>query len=61
MSKREEMRLRRQKQRRQRQLIAVGAIVVIAVAVAGWLIYQNTRPIGAFTTVPTAMRSASAT
>jgi protein-disulfide isomerase len=53
MSKREEMRLRRQKQVRQRQLLAVGAIVVIAVAVAGWLIYQSTRPIGTFTTVPT--------
>lgn len=53
MSKREEMRLRRQKQTRQRLLIAVGAIVVVAIAVTGYLIYQNSLPVGAFTTVPT--------
>jgi protein-disulfide isomerase len=52
MSKREEMRKRRQQQSRQRQLIVAGVVAVIAVGVAGWLIYQNTRPIGSFTTVP---------
>jgi protein-disulfide isomerase len=52
MSKREEMRRRRQAQTRQRQLIVIGVIVVLAVAVTGWLIYQNTRPVGEIVTVP---------
>jgi protein-disulfide isomerase len=53
MSKREEMRRRRQAQARQRQSIVIGVIVVLAVAVTGWLIYQNSRPIGEFVAVPT--------
>jgi protein-disulfide isomerase len=53
MSKREEMRKRRQQATRQRMLIIGGVIVVVAIGVAGWLIYQNTRPIGTFTTVAT--------
>jgi protein-disulfide isomerase len=53
MSKREEMRRRRQAQTRQRQLAVIGVIVVLAVAVVGWLIYQNSRPIGEYVTIPT--------
>ncbi|MCC6189842.1 MAG: thioredoxin domain-containing protein [Anaerolineales bacterium] len=53
MSKREEMRRRRQQKAHQRQLIIIGAIVVVALAVTGWLIWQNTRPIGEFVTLPT--------
>lgn len=53
MSKREEMRRRRQAQTRQRQLVVIGVIVVIAFAIVGWLIYQNSRPIGEFVTIPT--------
>jgi protein-disulfide isomerase len=53
MSKREEMRKRRQQETRQRMLIIGGVIVVVAIAAAGWLIYQNTRPIGSFTAVAT--------
>ena len=53
MSKREEMRKRRQQQTQRRMLTAAGVIALIAVAVAGWLIYQNIRPIGSYITVPT--------
>jgi len=47
------MRRRRQAQARRRQLSIIGVIVVLAVAVTGWLIYQSTRPIGEFVTIPT--------
>ena len=53
MSKREEMRQRRLKQTRQRQLLIIGGIVVVALAVAGWLAYQNFKPIGEFVPVAT--------
>lgn len=51
MSKREEMRRRRQQKTRQRQLAVLGVITLIALAVTGWLIYQNTRPLGEIITV----------
>jgi protein-disulfide isomerase len=54
MSKREEMRRRRQQKARRQQLTIIGAIVVVAVAATGWLIWQNSRPIGEFVTIPTA-------
>jgi protein-disulfide isomerase len=53
MSKREERRKRRESQTRQRQLIVLGVIVILAVAATGYLIYQNSRPIGEIVTVPT--------
>src|SRR5947209_1227283 len=53
MSKREEMRKRKQQQTRRRMLAIGGVIVLVAVAAAGWLIYQNSLPVGGFTTVPT--------
>ncbi|MEP7357219.1 MAG: thioredoxin domain-containing protein, partial [Anaerolineales bacterium] len=51
--KREEMRQRRQRQYRQRQLTVIGVIAVIAIAVAGWLAYQNLRPLGAIIPIAT--------
>jgi protein-disulfide isomerase len=53
MSKREEMRRRRQQKARRQQLTILGGIVVVALAVTGWLIWQNSRPIGEFVTIPT--------
>lgn len=53
MSKREEMRKRKQQQSRRQMLIIAGVIAVVAIGVAGWLIYQNTLPIGAITSVAT--------
>ena len=46
MSKREELRKRRQQQARRSQTTVLGGIVILALAVTGYLIYQNTRPIG---------------
>ncbi len=51
MKKRQIMREKRQRDARQRRLIAIGGIVLVAVAIVGWLIYQNTRPIGNIVTV----------
>ena len=51
MSKRKELRERRQRQSQRQQYIIVGAIVLVAVAVVGYLIYQNSRPVGSFETV----------
>ncbi|MEK7441945.1 MAG: DsbA family protein [Chloroflexota bacterium] len=51
MSKRKELRERRQRQSQQQQYFIVGAIVVVAVAVVGYLIYQNSRPVGSIQTV----------
>lgn len=51
MSKRQELRAKRQREARQQRLFILGGIVVVAVAVAGWLIYQNTRPVGSFVSV----------
>lgn len=51
MSKRKELRQRRQRQSQQQQYIIVGAIVLVAVAVVGYLIYQNSRPVGSIQTV----------
>jgi protein-disulfide isomerase len=53
MSKREEMRRRRQAQVRQRQMTVLGGVVVVALAITAWLIYQNTKPIGPITAIPT--------
>jgi protein-disulfide isomerase len=53
MSKREEMRRRRQQKARQRQMTIVGVIVVLALAATAWLVWQNSRPIGDFVTIPT--------
>ena len=47
MSKRQQLREKHHRQTRQQRLIAIGAVAVVAVAVAGWLIYQNTKPLGA--------------
>ena len=49
MSKREELRKRRQQQTRRGQMTMLGGTV--ALAVTGYLIYQNTRPIGEITLV----------
>ena len=46
MSKREELRKRRQAQARQRQLAVLAVIVIIALSVTGFVIYQNSQPIG---------------
>jgi protein-disulfide isomerase len=46
MSKREELRRRRQAQARRRQMIPIGVVAFVAIAFTGFLIYQNTRPIG---------------
>ena len=51
MSKREELRKRRQQQTRRTQRMVLGAIAALAVAVTGYLIYQNTRPIGEIVTI----------
>ena len=51
MSKREELRKRRQQQTRRTQRMVLGAIAALAVTVTGYLIYQNTRPIGEITTI----------
>ncbi len=51
MSKREELRKRRQQQARRSQVTVLGGIVTLALAVTGYLIYQNTRPIGEITLV----------
>jgi protein-disulfide isomerase len=53
MSKREEMRRRRQERARRQQLTIIGVIVVLALAVTAWLVWQNSRPIGEFVTLPT--------
>ncbi len=45
------MREKRQREARQRRLIAIAGIVLVAVATVGWLIYQNTRPVGSYVTV----------
>jgi cytoskeletal protein RodZ len=50
MSKREDMRRRRQQKARQQQLTLAGGVALIAVLVAGVLIWQNLRPIGAIAT-----------
>ena len=51
--KRDEMRRRRQRQARQRQLTIIGIIAVVAIAVAGWLAYQNLKPIGDIVAIAT--------
>ncbi|MEK7327652.1 MAG: thioredoxin domain-containing protein [Chloroflexota bacterium] len=51
MSKRQELRAKRQREARQQRLFIVGGIVVVAIAIVGWLIYQNTRPVGSFISV----------
>ncbi len=51
--KRDEIRQRRRQRARQNQLVVIGVIAVAAIAVAGWLAYQNLRPIGEIVVVPT--------
>jgi hypothetical protein len=51
MSKREELRKRRQQAARRTQLALIGGTVLLALAVVGYIVYQNTRPIGDFVTV----------
>ncbi len=51
--KRDEIRQRRRQRARQNQLVVIGLIAVAAIAVAGWLAYQNLRPIGEIVVVPT--------
>ena len=51
MSKREEMRQRRHQSARRKQGLAVGLTIVAAVLAAGFLIYQNSRPVGEFVTI----------
>lgn len=51
MTKRQQLREKHRREVRRQRLIAIGAIVVVAVAVTGWLIYQNTRPIGEIVSV----------
>ncbi len=51
MSKREEMRQRRQKNARRKQGMAVGLTIAAAVLVTGYLIYQNSRPVGDFVAI----------
>ncbi len=46
MSKREELRQRRQGRARRMQLQMVAGVALVAIAATGWLVYQNTRPIG---------------
>jgi len=48
MSKREVLRQRRHQQSRLTQLALMGGVALLAVAVTGYLIYENTRPIGEF-------------
>src|SRR5258706_15754871 len=50
--KRDEIRQRRRQRTRKTQLVVIGVIAVAAIAVAGWLAYQNLRPIGAIIVVP---------
>jgi hypothetical protein len=51
MSKREELRKRRQNRARQGQWTLIAGVTVVALAVSGFLIYQNTRPIGEIVSV----------
>lgn len=53
MSKRDERRQRRQAQMRQRQILLIVGIVIIAVAIVAWIIYENNKPIGPITAIPT--------
>ena len=53
MSKRDERRQRRQSQMRQRQFLLIGAVVLVAVAIVAWIIYENNKPIGPITAIPT--------
>ncbi|MBM4422526.1 MAG: hypothetical protein FJ030_03930 [Chloroflexi bacterium] len=51
MSKREELRRKRQQEARQRRWMVIAGVALVAVAAAGFLVYQNTRPIGEITTI----------
>lgn len=51
MSKREELRRKRQQEARQRQLIVIAGVALVAVVAVGFLVYQNTRPIGEITAI----------
>lgn len=51
MSKRKELRDKRQKQSQQNQYFIIGGIVLVALSIVGFLIYQNTRPVGDFKTI----------
>ncbi|MBI2977152.1 MAG: thioredoxin domain-containing protein [Chloroflexi bacterium] len=51
MKKRQLLREKHHRETRQRRIILIGGIVLVAVAVVGWLIYQNTRPVGSYVTV----------
>ena len=46
MSKREELRRRRQQRAQQRYLALIGLVVLISLGAVGYVIYENTRPIG---------------
>ena len=51
MSKREEMRDRRRRSARRRQLSFLAIVGGLAVLVAAFIIWQNTRPVGAIVAI----------
>ena len=60
MSKREELRKRRQQQALRQRLIGIAAVVALAFGATGFMIFQNTRPIGEFVTITPTPRPAYA-